>query len=89
MTIGNLRPGASPEQVEPTAAAAADEVAVHESSHVDVVRGEARLVVRFTADDTELAMQVARHVITSTDRVAQTLGAVVTERDGGTWRRVG
>lgn len=89
MTIGMLRPGVSPEQVQPAAAEAADEVAVLEASSVDVVRGEARLVVRFTADDTELALQVARHVVTSTDRVAQTVDAVVTERDGGTWRRVG
>lgn len=89
MTIGMLRPGASPERVEPTAAAAADEVAVLEASSVDVVRGEARLVIRFTAEDGELALQVARHVTTTTDRVAQLLDAVVTQRDGGTWRRVG
>ncbi|WP_243694786.1 hypothetical protein [Labedella populi] len=89
MTIGMLRPGVSPERVQPTAADAAEEVAVLESSSVDVVRGQARLVVRFTADDVELALQVARHIVTSTDHVAQALDAVVTERDGGTWRRVG
>jgi hypothetical protein len=32
---------------------------------------------------------VARHVIASTERLAQTLDASVTERDGGTWRRIG
>jgi hypothetical protein len=89
MTIGMLRPGASPEQVQPAAADAAAEVAVLESSNVDVVRGEARLVVRFTADDPELALQVARHVVVSTGRVAQIAHSTVTERDGGTWLRVG
>ncbi len=89
MTIGMLRPGAAPEEVQPAAADAAAEVAVLESSRVEVVRGEARLVVRFTADDAELALQVTRHIIASTDRLAQTLDAVIAERDGGTWRRVG
>ncbi|RWZ52480.1 hypothetical protein ELQ90_00525 [Labedella phragmitis] len=89
MTIGMLRPGSSPEQVQPTAADAAAEIAVLESSTVDVTRGEARLVVRFTADDPELALQVARHVVASTDRVAHITYSTVTERDGGTWRRVG
>jgi hypothetical protein len=84
-----LRSGASPEQVEPAAAAAAEEVAVLEASTVAVVRGEARLTVRFTVDDRELALQVARHVIASTERLAETLDASVTERDGGTWRRIG
>lgn len=89
LTVGRLRPGTDPERVLPTAADAAAEVAVLESSTVDIVRGEARIVVRFTADDAEIALQVARHVIASTDAVAETIRADVTERDGGTWRRVG
>ena len=89
MTIGALRPGVSPAQVQPSAEDAAREVAVLESSNVDIVRGEARLAVRFTADDGELALQVARHVVASTGALAAVGHSTVTERDGGTWRRLG
>lgn len=89
MTIGALRPGVDPERVQPRAEDAAREVAVLESSQVDVVRGEARLTVRFTAEDAEIALQVARHVIATTADVAQLGAATITRRDGGTWRRVG
>lgn len=89
MTVGVLRPGVAPEQVQPRAEDAARELAVLESSQVDVVRGEARLTVRFTAEDAEIALQVARHVIASTADVVQLGAAAITERDGGTWRRVG
>jgi hypothetical protein len=89
MTVGALRPGATPEQVQPRAEDAAREVAVLESAQVDVVRGEARLTVRFTAEDAELAVQVARHVIASTGGVARVGSSTITRRDGGTWRRVG
>lgn len=89
MTVGVLRPGVAPEQVQPRAEEATKEVAVLESSMVDVVRGEARLTVRFTAEDSEIALQVAHHVIATTADVVQLGAATVTERDGGTWRRVG
>jgi hypothetical protein len=89
MTLGALRPGVAPEQVQPRAEDAAREVAVLESSQVDVVRGEARLTVRFTVEDAELALQVARHVATTTGDVVQTRVVAITERDGGAWRRIG
>lgn len=89
MTLGALRPGVAPEEVQPRAEDAAREVAVLESSQVDVVRGEARLTVRFTVEDAELALQVARHVVTTTSGAVRVGASTVTERDGGTWRRVG
>jgi hypothetical protein len=89
MTVGALMPGVAPEQVQPRAEEAAREVAVLESSNVDVVQGEARLTVRFTVEDAELALQVARFVVSSTAEVVRVGHSTVTERDGGTWRRLG
>lgn len=89
MTVGALRPGVPPERVQPRAEEAVSEIAVLEASSVDVVRGEARLTIRFTADDAELAEQVAHHVMATTAEVVELGRAILTERDGGTWRRIG
>ena len=83
MVIGALR--GAPDAVLPAARAGAAELAVLEASDLQVVRGEARVVVRFTADDTEIAAQVAAHVASVTDAAAEVVGWRLTERVGGAW----
>lgn len=83
MAVGALRGAA--EAVLPAARAAAAEVAVLEAADLQVVRGEARIVVRFTADDRELAEQVARHVASGTALAAEVDGWRLTEASGGRW----
>jgi hypothetical protein len=83
MAVGALRGPA--EAVLPAARAAAAEVAVLEAADLQIVRGEARIVVRFTADDRELAEQAARHVASGTALAAEVDGWRLTERSGGRW----
>lgn len=83
MAIGALRGAA--DAVLPAARAATLELAVLEASDLQVVRGEARIVVRFTADDREVANQVAAHVASATSAAAEVTGWRVTERVGGRW----
>lgn len=83
MAVGALR--AAPDTVLPAARAAALEVAVLEASDLQVVRGEARIVVRFTADDRDVANQIAAHVASATGATADVTGWRLTERVGGRW----
>lgn len=88
LTVGRLAPGVAPDAVLPRAAeAAAAEVTV-EARDVTVVRGEARLVVRFTADADRQAARVADLVATATTALAEVQRVVLTRRDGGTWTRL-
>ncbi len=70
----------------PTAAAAAGAVAVVEASGLDVVRGEARITVRFTADDPGSAAAVADRTVEGAGEIAEVLSWRLTERHGGRWR---
>ena len=70
----------------PTAARAASTLAVVESSGVDIVRGEARVTIRFTADDPVAADSVARRTVAGTEDAAQVLSWRLTERIGSRWR---
>jgi hypothetical protein len=88
LTVGALRPGIPPEEVVPTAARSAAGLAVVESSGVDVVRGEARITVRFTADDPGAARAVAERTVAGTGEAAEVLAWRLTERVGGRWRTV-
>ncbi|WP_075741308.1 MULTISPECIES: hypothetical protein [Actinoalloteichus] len=85
MTIGMLRPGVAPERVVPTAAEAAAEFATVEASAVDVVAGEARVTVRFTAGDQQIARQIGDHVVSATAAVAETRAWTLTHRTRGQW----
>lgn len=85
MTIGALRPGVSPDKVLPTAAAAARELATVEASDLGTVAGAARITIRYTADDAELARQLGEHIAASTGRAAEVLVWKVTERVKGRW----
>ncbi|WP_150307819.1 hypothetical protein [Planctomonas psychrotolerans] len=88
MTIGALRPGIDPAAVLPAASAAAAELATVEASAVDVVAGAARVTVRFTEDDAEVAAQVGGHVAATVARLADVPHWALTERVGGRWRVV-
>ena len=86
LTVGALRPGTPPQEVVPTAARSAAALAVVEASGVDVVAGEARITVRFTADDRHSAAAVAQHTVQGTDAAAEVVSWRLTERIGARWR---
>jgi hypothetical protein len=85
VTIGALRPGVDPESVLPFAAEAAAARAVVEASDVAVVRGAARVVVRYTADDVGTGWRVGSEVVHRLASVAEPAAWAVTVRDGGRW----
>lgn len=85
LTIGALRPGVQPEEVLPFAADATATRAVVEASDLAVVRGAARIIVRFTADDALSAWRIGRDVVGEFSSVAEPLAWTVTMRDGGRW----
>lgn len=85
LTIGVLAPGVEPASVLPAARDAVAELAAVEATSIVLERDGPGVVVRFTADDDELAAQVADHAAASTASLA-TLGAVaLTRRDGARW----
>ena len=86
MVIGALAAGVSPQQVLPAAKAAALEHSVVEASDLAVVAGEARITVRFAADETEIAQQIGRHVAARTAALASVSRWQLTERVGGRWQ---
>lgn len=88
ITIGRLRPGVAPAAVEPAAAAAAESLTTLEASSVNVVRGAARLTIRFTAEDAELAHQVADHVVETVAESAEPVEWVLTVRARERWRTI-
>ncbi|PPF57343.1 hypothetical protein C5B94_01395 [Clavibacter michiganensis] len=88
MTVGALRPGADPAAVLPAAAAEAARIATLEANDIQVVRGEPRLTVRFTADDDSTAERIAAAVRARTSELADVPRASITRRDGGTWTRI-
>ncbi|PZR53362.1 hypothetical protein DNL40_07525 [Xylanimonas oleitrophica] len=85
LAVGTLQPGADPAAVLPAAADAARELATVEAWDVGVVRGQARITVRFMADTDGDAHQVAEHVQDAVDRLADTWGTRVTRRWGNRW----
>ena len=54
---------------------------------MDVVAGEARITVRFTADRLDDALAVALETVAGIDRLAETGSWRLTERVGGRWFR--
>lgn len=85
IVIGLLHHGVRPQGVLPAAAAAGAELTTVESSDVSVVAGEARITVRFLADDDAASVRVGHHICATTGALAD-LGAVtLTRRYGGRW----
>ncbi|SFN84082.1 hypothetical protein SAMN05216219_2317 [Mycetocola miduiensis] len=85
VTIGALLPGVEPESVVPFAAAAAARSAVVEASDLAVVRGAARVIVRYTADDVGAGWLVGSDVVRRLAAIAEPAGWAVTVGDGGRW----
>ncbi|MBM7410788.1 hypothetical protein JOE38_000611 [Clavibacter michiganensis] len=88
MTVGALRPGADPAAVLPAAAAEAARIATLEANDIQVVRGEPRLTVRFTADDDAAAERIAGAVRARAGELVEIPRASITRRDGGAWTRI-
>lgn len=91
LTIGILHPGVDPAAVLPGIADAVREVSTVEAADLSVARGEARVVIRFTADDTpehEAAMLCAATALTAARALAQVTRETLTRRDGGDWVRL-
>ncbi|WP_425955762.1 hypothetical protein [Xylanimonas sp. McL0601] len=85
LAVGALQPGSDPAAVLPAAADAARALATVEAWDVGVVRGQARITVRFTADADDDAHRVADAVHDAVDRLADTWGLQVTRRWGNRW----
>ena len=88
MTVGVLRPGADPAAVLPAASTEAARIATLEANDIQVVRGEPRLTVRFTADDDSAAEGIAGAVRARTSELVEVPRASITRRDGGTCTRI-
>lgn len=85
LAIGLLHPGADPAEVLPTAVAAARERTAVEAGEIDVVRGVARVTVRFEAPDDLSAAGIARAVVGATEVLAEVEVSRVTRRFGARW----
>ncbi len=84
-TVGALAPGVDPETILPTATDAGRELTTVEAWDVGVVRGQARITVRFLAEDNPAAFRVADHVCATTGALADIEGSAVTRRYGNRW----
>ena len=87
VAVGLLRPGVLPDAVVPAAADAVAELTLVEASSLDVVSREARVTVRFMADDVDHAIPIAEHAVTRIQTLAETGPWRLTERVGGRWFR--
>ena len=85
LEIGALAPGVAPQQVLPAATAAAAELAEVEASDLAVVSGAPRAIVRFAAEEPEIAAQVAEQVVAATSAFVEVRRWSVTQRVRGNW----
>lgn len=85
IAVGVLRPGVRPETVLPAAVAAGRDLTTVESSDVSVVAGQARITVRFMADDDPTAGRIADHVCATTGALVSLGEVTVARRYGGRW----
>ena len=85
LAIGALQPGTDPATVLPTAAAAARASTTVEAYDVDVVRGQARITVRFTAADDDEADEVARRTHHAVADSAEVPTSALSRRWGARW----
>ena len=80
--IGLLQPGVAAPDVLPQAVAVAEAMTTVEAHDVAVVRGQARITVRFQADDDQTARRVGWAVLARLDELADISGRSVTRRFG-------
>ncbi|MCU1407850.1 MAG: hypothetical protein JWQ43_4153 [Glaciihabitans sp.] len=85
ITAGAVRPGFAAASALPTAKAATAELTVVEAADLGIVAGSARIVVRFEAEDAELAGQIAAHTTEKTNTVVEVLGWQLTQRVRNRW----
>jgi len=83
--VGLLQPGTQPQDVLPEAVAVARERVVVEAFDLAVVRGEARVTVRYEADDDATARQAGWAVLARLDELADISGRRVTRHWGARW----
>ena len=88
LAVGRLSPGVTPETVLPAAADAARVRVTVEACDLAVVRGEARVTVRYTADDDGQAVDVARRVRAVVSGLADVSSPTLSRRYGSRWHRV-
>ena len=88
LAVGRLSPGVAPEAVLPAAVDAARVRVTVEAYDVTVVRGEARVTVRYTADDNGQAVDVARRVRAVVSGLADVSSPALSRRYGPRWHRV-
>jgi hypothetical protein len=85
LVVGTLQPGVDPGRILPTAKEAALELAVVEAADVQVVSGQARIVIRFAADEGEIAAQIGQHVASTVSKLANVTTWSITERVRNLW----
>lgn len=83
--IGLLRPGTAAPDVLPAAVDAARPGATVESFDLGVVRGQARVTVRFEVPGDGQARRVAWAVLSRLDELAETTDGSLTRRYGNRW----
>jgi hypothetical protein len=88
LAVGALRAGTDPESVLPRAAGAARGLTTVEAWDIGVVRGEARITVRFTADDDDEAVRVGRRTSAAVAALADVGPPRLTRRWGARWYAV-
>jgi hypothetical protein len=88
LTMGAVRAGVDPGAILPSAASAARELTTVEASDIAVVAGQARIIVRYMAEDADVALQFGEHVARSVQQLAAVAGYSVTERVGNRWQGV-
>jgi len=86
--VGYLRPGVAPDAVLPAAADAARRSTTVESFDLAVVRGEARIDVRFTAEGNDEAVGIARRVHAAVAALAGVTAPELSRRYGPRWHPV-
>jgi hypothetical protein len=87
--IGALRGGVQPPTLLPAVAESVAALTTVEAQSVELVAGEPRIVIRFTADDAEHALRIAAEADVTAGALAQVLSRRVLERVGGRWLRIG
>ena len=88
LAVGRLAPGIAPETVLPAAADAARARVTVEAYDIAVVRGEARLTVRYTAESNGQAVDVARRVRAVVSGLVDVTSAGLSRRYGARWHVV-
>jgi hypothetical protein len=85
LVVGALQPGVNPQRILPAAKEAALELAVVEAADLQVVAGQARILIRFAADEGEIAAQIGQHVASTVSTLASLTQWSITERVKNLW----